>query len=203
MHRYLALGDSYTIGEGVAPRERWPERLVELLRGAGIRVEAPQIIAKTGWTTGELSDAIDAADPRGPYDLVSLLIGVNNQYRGLLLDEYASELDELLRRAIAFTDGRPERVIVLSIPDWGVTRFAADRDRAAIARDIDAFNAVKRDAVVQHGARYVDITPTSRAAGDADWALAEDGLHPSGAAYEEWARLALPAAVSALREESA
>ncbi|MDO0819987.1 GDSL-type esterase/lipase family protein, partial [Xanthomonas campestris] len=119
--RYLALGDSYTIGEGVAAEQRWPEQLAEGLRAYGWPVAAPQLIATTGWTTDELQAGIDAAAPQGPFDLVSLLIGVNNQYRERTLDAYRAEFDDLLLRAIGFADARPERVVVLSIPDWGLT----------------------------------------------------------------------------------
>ena len=196
--RFLALGDSYTIGEGVDEAERWPVQLAALLRERGMDVADPQIIARTGWTTDELSAAIDAADPQGPYALVSLLIGVNNQYRGRSADEYRGQFADLLRRAIGFAGGDASRVIVLSIPDWGVTSFAAGRDRARITAEIDAFNAINREETERAGARYVDITPQSRAAGADPAFLVSDGLHPSGRAYAEWARLALPAATEAL-----
>ncbi len=191
---FLALGDSYTIGEGIPEAGRWPVRLAEMLGERGIAVEAPRIIARTGWTTDELDAAIDEAAPTGPYGLVSLLIGVNNQYRGRPADEYREQFAALLARAIGFAGGDAGRVLVLSIPDWGVTPFAADRDRAAIAREIDGFNAIARDEAERAGARFVDITPASRAAAARPGMLADDGLHPSGAAYEEWARIALPVA---------
>jgi lysophospholipase L1-like esterase len=196
--RFLALGDSYTIGEGVDEGDRWPVQLAELLRERGIDVGDPRIIARTGWTTDELSAAIDDADPRGPYALVSLLIGVNNQYRGRDAEEYRAQFTGLLRRAIGFAGGDASRVIVLSIPDWGVTPFADGRDRAGIAAEIDAYNAIARDEARRAGARWIDITPQSRAAGADPAFLVSDGLHPSGRAYAEWARLALPAAVEAL-----
>jgi lysophospholipase L1-like esterase len=177
--RFLALGDSYTIGEGVTPEERWPNQL---------RIGEPEIIARTGWTTGELSAAIDAASLQSPYDLVTLLIGVNNQYRGRGVEEYRREFAALLRRAIELAGGKPSRVIVVSIPDWGVTPFAAGRDRAAIAREIDSFNAVNRAEAWRAGARYADITPISRQKPEL---VASDGLHPSGAMYAEWARAIL------------
>jgi lysophospholipase L1-like esterase len=196
--RFLALGDSYTIGEGVAEGERWPARLAALLRGRGVEVADPEIVARTGWTTDELADAIDRARPRGPYALVTLLIGVNNQYRGRGVDEYRAQFRDLLERAVAFAGGEPGRVVVLSIPDWGVTPFAAGRDRAQIAAGIDAFNAAARKETASRGARWVDVTPRSRAAGGDPAYLVADRLHPSGRAYEEWARLALPAALAAL-----
>ena len=193
--RYLALGDSYTIGEGVSETERWPVQLADLLRARGVDVATPEIVAVTGWTTDELSAGIDAADPRGPYALVSLLIGVNNQYRGLSADAYRVEFRALLRRAVAFAGGQASRVVVVSIPDWGVTAFAEGRDDARVAREIDAFNAIARDEASQAGARWVDVTPTSRRMPQA---VVGDGLHPNGEQYREWAALALPEAISAL-----
>ncbi len=198
--RFLALGDSYTIGEGVDAAERWPAQLAARLREHGLPVDDPQIIARTGWTTDELAAAIDRADPSGPYDLVTLLIGVNNQYRGRSLDEYRAQFTDLLQRATAFAGGRPDRVIVVSIPDWSLTPFAAGRDRTQIARELAAFNRVNAEAAALNGARYVDVTPHSRTAADDGGLLAGDGLHPSGRMYAEWARLALPAACAALGE---
>ena len=200
--RFLALGDSYTIGEGVPEAERWPARLAELLRARGVPIGEPEIIARTGWTTDELSAAIDDADPRGPYALVTLLIGVNNQYRGRGADEYRAELAGLLSRAVGFAGGDASRVVVLSIPDWGVTPFAEGRDRARIAAEIDAYNAASRDEAARAGARYVDVTPQTRAAGADPAFLVSDGLHPSGRSYAEWARLALPAVLEVLNTGS-
>ena len=196
--RFLALGDSYTIGEGVPDAERWPVQLAALLRERGVSVDDPQIIARTGWTTDELSAAIDEADPQGLYALVSLLIGVNNQYRGRDTEEYRAEFTALLRRAVAFAGGDASRVIVLSIPDWGITPFAEGRDRARIAAEIDAYNAINRDEAARAGARWVDVAPQTRAAGAGPAFLVDDGLHPSGRSYTEWARLALPEALQAL-----
>lgn len=200
--RFLALGDSYTIGEAVDPAGRWPARLTALLRETGIDAADPQIIAVTGWTTDELSSGIGAANPRGTFDLVSLLIGVNNQYRGRGAEEYREQFAALLQRAIRFAGGAPSRVIVLSIPDWSVTPFAAGRDRAAIAAAIDTFNAVNREEAGRAGARYVDVTPISRLAADDPSLIAADGLHPSGKMYTEWAKLTLPMAREALGGES-
>jgi len=198
--QFLALGDSYTIGESVAPEERWPVQLGALLRAEGLNVGDPTLIATTGWTTDELSAAIARAKPQGAFDLVSLLIGVNNQYRGGGQDEYREQFAALLQRAIGFAGGNPARVLVLSIPDWGVTPFAArlERDPAAVAADIDAFNAINRAETERPGAHYVDVTPFSREAAHDPSLLADDGLHPSGRMYAEWARLALPAARAAL-----
>ncbi|MBI3790987.1 MAG: SGNH/GDSL hydrolase family protein [Gemmatimonadetes bacterium] len=190
--RVLALGDSYTIGEKVAPTDRWPVQLAALLRGKGVNVAEPEIIATTGWTTDELRAGIAAKAPKGPYDLVTLLIGVNNQYRGRAADEYRGEFRGLLAQAIGFAGGDPKKVIVVSIPDWGVTPFAEGRDRAAIGRAIEQFNAIGREEALAAGADFVDITPTSRER-RAGWE-AEDGLHPSGPQYAVWARLILPSA---------
>ena len=192
--RYLALGDSYTIGEGVPESGRWPMQLAHALRADGIAMADPRIIAQTGWTTDELDAAIDAVHPLAEYDLVSLLIGVNNQYRGLGADEYHGQFSALLERAIGFAQGRRDRVLVLSIPDWGVTPFAKRelRSAARIASEIDACNRVAHEACVQRGIAYVDITAVSRARGAEPEMLVEDGLHPSAAMYAEWTRLALP-----------
>ena len=197
--RMLALGDSYTIGEGVAADDRWPVRLAAMLRARGISVAAPVIVARTGWTTDELSAGIDAARPEGSYGLVTLLIGVNNQYRGRSADEYRTQFRALLSRAIGFAESKASRVIVVSIPDWGVTPFAQGRDRTRIGTEIDAFNAINREETLNVGAHYVDVAPMSRRAATEKDLIAGDGLHPSAAMYAEWARLALPVAVEALR----
>lgn len=191
-YRFLALGDSYTIGESVEYNERWPVQLADMLRGEGIPIDDPLIIARTGWTTDELNDAIDAANPAGTYDLISLLIGVNNQYRGRSAEEYRGEFKALLQRATAFAGGKSSHVIVLSIPDWGVTPFAEGRDRAAIAREIDQFNSINKEESRKAGALYVDVTPVSRLAPGDPALVAPDGLHPSGRMYLEWVRLAYP-----------
>jgi lysophospholipase L1-like esterase len=194
--RYLALGDSYTIGEGVAEDGRWPLQLARALRDAGIPLADPRIVATTGWTTDELSAAIDAAQPLGDYDFASLLVGVNNQYRGRTVDDYRAEFAGLLERAIRFAGGDPGRVLVLSIPDWGATRFGREsgRDTAAIARELDAYNAAARAICAARGVAFVDITGASRAHGADAAMLADDGLHPSARAYADWAGLALPVA---------
>lgn len=198
--RFLALGDSYTIGEGVADAERWPVQLAELLRDSGVEVDELTIVAQTGWTTAELATSIEREKPKGVYDLVTLLIGVNNQYRGLSREAYRQEFVALLEQAIAFAGGDPSHVIVLSIPDWSVTPFAAEQNRQAdtIAAEIDALNAINREEVAQRGVHYVDVTAVSRQAGaDSSW-LVGDRLHPSAKMYSRWARLALPAARQAL-----
>jgi lysophospholipase L1-like esterase len=198
--RYLALGDSYTIGEAVPSEGRWPVQLAALLRQRGQPVGEPEIVARTGWTTAELSAGIDAAAPRGPYDLVSLLIGVNDQYRGGRPEDYRGAFAAMLRRAIGFAGGRPERVVVLSIPDWSVTPFAArgSRDVAQIAREIRQYNDVNREEAHRAACHWVDVTTVSEQALGHPNLIAPDGLHPSAAMYAEWARLALPEAAAAL-----
>lgn len=191
---YLALGDSYTIGESVSEYERWPVQLAGLLREGGNDVADPDIIARTGWTTAELQEAIRKSSNQKTYDLVSLLIGVNNQYRGQSQERYRSEFRELLQTSIKFAGGSAKRVFVLSIPDWGGSPFAAGRDKAKVAQEIDQFNAIAQDECRKAGVTYVDITPiTRRAAGD-DSQFANDGLHYSGKQMKQWAEKALPVA---------
>jgi len=198
--RFLALGDSYTIGEGVAAEGRWPEQLQARLRQAGIALDPPEIVARTGWTTDELSAAMDAHTFRPPYRLVTLLIGVNNQYRGRDLDNYRKEFRALLERAIALADGNAAHVVVVSIPDWGVTRFGhgSGRDLARIASELDAYNAANAQIATMLHVAYADVTPASRAGGDRADMLVGDGLHPSAAMYARWVEAILPAAQKAL-----
>jgi lysophospholipase L1-like esterase len=199
---YLALGDSYTIGEGVGAEERWPVRLRAALEALGIALNEPRIIARTGWTTAELLAAIAAASPPPPanHDLVTLLIGVNDQYRGYGLDAFRSGFDALLVRAIELADNDPRRLVAVSIPDWSVTPFAASdpRGQVAIAAEIDEFNAVVRNLATASGAAFVDVTADSRRAKHDRDLLAADSLHPSAAMYKSWASLILPAARHAL-----
>lgn len=187
----LCLGDSYTIGEAVEEQERFPMQAVELLKQQNILFEKPVIIAQTGWTTDELSTAIEEQKPQGTFDFVTLLIGVNNQYRQRDLDNYRSEFTALLHTAIQYAGGNRQRVLVLSIPDWGVTPFVAQdtkhRTRQQIAQEIDAFNAVNREVAAQQQVHYIDITPHSRTALTQRELIANDGLHPSGLMYKEWA----------------
>jgi lysophospholipase L1-like esterase len=193
---FLALGDSYTIGEGIDAEQRWPVQLAESLRKAGIDITNPFIVARTGWTTDELADAIDAAKITGSWDLVSLSIGVNNQYRGRQAEQFRGEFRELLATAIKFAGRKASRVIVLSIPDWGVMPYGEGGDRVRIAREIDAYNAVKKAETERAGAAWIDVTSTSRSMKN-DGA-ASDGLHPSGKQYAEWAKLAFEPAKKAL-----
>ena len=196
--RFLALGDSYTIGESVPEEERWPNQLAKLLAKQGIESDVT-IIARTSWTTDELWRGIQAQEIEPPYDLVSLLIGVNNQYRGYDVQEYREQFVFLLNHAIEYAGGDPNRVIVLSIPDWGVTPFASDRDPEQIARGIDQFNLVNREESENAGVHYVDVTPFSREAANDTALTAYDGLHPSGQMYAQWAELVFPKALDILK----
>jgi lysophospholipase L1-like esterase len=195
--RYLALGDSYSIGEGVTDAGRWPVQLAVRLRREGVSIEDPVILATTGWTTDELSVAMDAAAFQPPYDLVSLLIGVNNQYRGRSAEEYRVQFLQLLDRAIDLAGDRADRVLVLSIPDWGVTPFAhgSGRDVLRIAQELDVYNAIAQEEAERSGARFVDITAISRLH---PALLADDGLHPSAAQYALWTEAAVPVAMEML-----
>ncbi|QAU24764.1 SGNH/GDSL hydrolase family protein [Dyella sp. M7H15-1] len=195
--RYLALGDSYTIGEDVLADQRWPVQLVEKLRRHSMLIDDPQIVAATGWTTDELSDGMDKAELGASYDLVTLLIGVNNQYRGRPAEEYRMQFRTLLMRAMALAGKHPKRVVVISIPDWGVTPFGhkSSRDRRQIATELDTFNTIARMEALEAGARFVNITGISRDHADL---VASDGLHPSGAQYTLWTDAIEPAVTEAL-----
>lgn len=199
---YLALGDSYTIGEGVGVADCWPGQLARGLHAQGVALQGPRTVAATGWTTDELRAAMDAAALLPGYALVSLLIGVNNQYRDRPVNEYGVQFEALLQRAVALADGRPGRVLVLSIPDWGVTPFAqADaRGPAAIGAAIDAFNRCAAHLCAVNAVAMVDITAISRAHGGEAAMLAADGLHPSAAMYALWAAQVQPVALRLLAE---
>jgi lysophospholipase L1-like esterase len=188
---YLAIGDSYTIGESVAPAENFPNQAAQLLQKENsVTIEA-RIIAKTGWTTDELEAGIIAADKEEPllpsYDFVSLLIGVNNQYRGRSVEEYKPEFEALLKKAIRFAGNKASQVVVLSIPDWGVTPFAEGRDRSQIAAEIEEYNKANKEIALQYKVHYLDITSWTRQASTDHSLLAADGLHPSGKEYYRWA----------------
>ncbi len=199
--RILSLGDSYTVGEAVAEEERWPVHLAGLLREGGIEVELPRIIARTGWTTMDLRAALNDAQLDPPYDLVTLLIGVNNQYQGRSLEEYREGFAALLEQAIDLAGTDASRVVVLSIPDYGVTPFAGEMDVAAISAELEQFNAANREVTLRAGVAYVDITPISLQAATDPSLVAGDGLHPSGQMYRAWAELALPVAAAVLGRE--
>lgn len=194
----LSLGDSYTIGEGVPGYENFPAQAVQLLRKKGIYFYAPEIIAKTGWTTDELQLAIDQNIFLPSYDFVTLLIGVNNQYRGKKIGEYEAEFENLLKQALGFSGGRHQRVIVLSIPDWGVTPFAQGKNRVQIGKEIDAFNLVNQKIADNHKVFYMNITPSTREAAQDPLLLTTDGLHPSAKEYTRWAEKLVPIICSQL-----
>ena len=188
---YLALGDSYTFGESVPQDQSFPYQLAAKLNLTGIKMSSPEIIATTGWTTDDLIKAISEKNLQKKYELVTLLIGVNNQYRGYSSEVYRQEFKELLTTAINYADGNKTHVFVVSIPDWSATPFAkkSNRDLQKISAQIDLFNAISKEETLREGIQYVDITPASRKANSDISLIAEDGLHPSGLMYTEWAEL--------------
>ncbi len=204
-YRMLCLGDSYTIGEAVEENERFPMQTVDLLKRKGVDFEKPVIIAKTGWTTDELSAAIKTWEGDNKFEagakdvIVTLLVGVNNEFRGRDIVEYRKEFDGLLKTALHYTNGNANHVFVLSIPDWGATPFAANdpkhRTPQQIGAEIDGFNAVNKEQTLKAKAHYLDITPVSRRASSQPELIAHDGLHPSGKMYAVWAE-ALAAQIS-------
>ena len=188
---YLALGDSYTIGEGVAESGRYPNQAICIFKEKGKVFETPTIIAKTGWTTDELKKGIEVAEiESNTYDLVTLLIGVNNQYRGREIENYREEFEELLQKAIGFAKGNANHVVVISIPDWGVTPFADERntDKAKVAGEIDLYNAANQTIAKTLGVHYIEITERYREIGAKEEMVVADKLHPSHLVYEEWAQ---------------
>ncbi len=186
-YTYLALGDSYTIGEQVPFEENYPNRTVRLLREKGLAFHAPEILARTGWTTDELQAGIQTHLFLPRYDFVSLLIGVNDQYRGRSAEDFEEPFESLLRQALIFAGNQRERVVVLSIPDWGCTPFAANHDRARIKVEINRFNKVNKQIAGKLGIHYIYITGWTREAAADTSLLAADGLHPSGKEYGRWA----------------
>jgi lysophospholipase L1-like esterase len=200
--RWLALGDSYTAGEGVSPAERWPERVASELRQRGRALAEPRIVARTGWTAEKLLRGMEEAGvwpARERWDVVSLLIGVIDQYKGHTLEQFAPAFAECLERAVSLAGGDSARVVVISIPDWGVTPFAAGRDRTAIARALDEYNAHVLAVAGARGARTRDLVPFSRSDDARAAEVAGDGLHPGPEAHAEWARLLAPSIAGALQ----
>jgi len=198
---WLALGDSYTVGEGLEAREAWPERTADRLRAAGTPVGPLHVFARTGWTTDELLAAMDDAGvwpPRERFALVTLLIGVNDQYRGHDPRAFAERYTTCLDRAVALAGGLAARVLAVSIPDWGVTPFAEGRDRGAIARALDEYNAVVRSSARARGVHWADVTARSRAHPD----VVADGLHPAASVHEAWSADLAPAVRRALAGEA-
>ena len=197
---FLALGDSYTIGESVKATERWPEQLVTDLKAKGLTLDSLQIIARTGWTTDELLLGVLESPVLPQYDLVTVMVGVNNQYRGRSLDNFRNELSILLEKSIQYAGDDRQRVFVLSIPDWGVTPFAGTRDKAKIASEIDAFNAEIIQLCKAFHLHYIDVTEISRQASVDSTLIATDGLHPSGKMYAKWVEKIAPIVFDALND---
>lgn len=192
LRSYLALGDSYTIGQSVTESERFPAQTVSLLKQQGIRMADPVYIAQTGWTTTALQQAIANQNPSASFDAVSLLIGVNDQYQRMDTGGYAVRFTQLLEKAIQLAKGKRSRVFVLSIPDYSVTPFVAAADKARVSREIDEFNSINKRIASIYGASYTDITPSSREAATNPSLIASDNLHPSGSEYRKWAELLVP-----------
>ena len=189
-HTYLALGDSYTIGDSLPLYDSFPYQLVQLLRAQGHHFHAPEMVAKTGWTTSELAEHLIHTRLNPQYDFVTLLIGVNNQYREEKIEDYKNDFEFLLKKAIHFTAEKSQHVIVLSIPDWGVTPFAEGRDRNKIATEIDAYNVINSNLAERYHCQYLNITQGTREAENDATLLAEDKLHPSAKEYQRWATAA-------------
>lgn len=188
--KFLALGDSYTIGESVKEEERWPEQLASALRKQGKSIEKPRIIATTGWRTDQLKKAIEEANLKPEYDLVSLLIGVNNQYQGKSAESYTPEFEELLKTAIRLAGGKKENVFVVSIPDYGFTPFGQPKQEQ-ITKALDEYNAINKKITEKAGVRYFHITDISRKGFEQPDLVADDKLHPSGVQYKLWVELML------------
>jgi lysophospholipase L1-like esterase len=198
---YLALGDSYTIGEMVEPDQSYPKQAAAFLNKKGRHISPPAIIAKTGWRTDELIQGIANARLTQKFDIVTLLIGVNNQYQDIDTAIYRKEFVGLLKTSIAFAKDNKHHVFVLSIPDWGITPFANGRNREKIAAEIDAYNLINKEESKKADVNYIDITPLYREIGDDPAYLAEDKLHPSGKMYEKWAKLMANAIEAQLKKE--
>lgn len=196
--RYLALGDSYTIGESVAITERFPYHTVLLLRDQGIAISNPDYIATSGWTTANLLFAIDANARLGTYDVVSLLIGVNDQYQGKDTAGYRTRFTQLVEKAIALAGNRVQRVFVLSIPDYSATPFVPSASKAKVQEEINAFNAINKQVTHYYNISYVDITPLTREAANDASLLASDNLHYSGKEHRLWAEALAPEVKQAL-----
>lgn len=190
---YLALGDSYTIGESVGEEERFPFQLFNSKLETDLERGKYKIIARTGWTTRDLLDAMNEEDLKsGEYDFITLLIGVNNQYQGKPFSQYEAEFNELMDRATRLLEGDASKIIVVSIPDYSVTPFAASRDTAKIANEVKRYNDYNEKIASERGAKYVYITDLTQNAKDDLSLLAEDQLHPSGKNYGQWVERIVP-----------
>lgn len=188
----LALGDSYTVGESVDKLDDWPSQLVRSIRTGGRGATEPTVVAATGSDTQDLMTALQLVDLESPFDVVTLQIGVNNQFRGGTLSDFEADLDLLTDMAIKHAGDEAGRVILLSIPDWGMTPFAEGAPRSTVASEIDAFNEVIRQQASKDGTHFVDVTEISRRGLAEPDLVAADGLHPSGKMYGEWVDLMLP-----------
>ncbi|CAG5016577.1 hypothetical protein DYBT9275_05584 [Dyadobacter sp. CECT 9275] len=188
---YLALGDSYTIGQSVSASERWPVLLAEALNQTGKKIKIPDIIATTGWTTADLLNALTSSNPRTDYNMVSLLIGVNNQYQGRTQEEFRMQFRQLLTKCITYAGGDNKKVFVVSIPDWGVTPYGSGH-RDQIALEVDLFNQIAKEESEKAKVLFIDITPLSRTALNDPSLIAPDGLHFSGTMYKQWVDIILP-----------
>jgi lysophospholipase L1-like esterase len=197
--RFLALGDSYTIGQNVAENERFPAQTITLLRAQNITIKEPRYIAVTGWTTANLISAISSQNPQGPFEAVTLLIGVNDQYQGVDTATYRTRFTQLLNKAVQLAGAKASHVFVLSIPDYSVTPFVPQPDKARVRREVDWFNAINKQVTLQNSIAYVDITPSSRQAETNPALIANDGLHPSGLEYKKWAEILAPLVKQALQ----
>jgi len=184
---YLALGDSYTIGTSVDAVDSYPNQTFQLLKGAKFTMNSVQIIAKNGWTADDLKNGLASADKKSMYQIVSLLIGVKNQYQGRSIKDFETAFVSVLQSAILLTGNKSKRVFVISIPDWGITPFASGRDRKEIATEIDNYNLICEKNAKLYGANYINITDAYRLEGFKPDYLSYDGLHPSKLEYNKWA----------------
>ncbi|MDR9415451.1 MAG: SGNH/GDSL hydrolase family protein [Gracilimonas sp.] len=199
--RYLALGDSYTIGTGIDSLHNYPNQISDSLQTRGIAVDTTSIIATNGWTTSDLKQGIMTQSPDSTYTLVSLLIGVNNQYQGLNLDIYQKEFKQLLENAIALAGGIRSNVLVISIPNYGVTPFGQSRNPVVIRQELQVYNDIAKKISVGKNIPFVNITPASELAKNDPSLLASDDLHPSAKMYAMWVEEMLPTIIKILSNE--
>ena len=190
--KFLALGDSYTIGQSVEVNQRWPVQFLKELKSSVNAIDTLQIIARTGWRVDELKEAMNSSNLEPPYGLVSLLIGVNNQYQGQSANDFRPEFIEILEKSLKLVNNRKERFFVISIPDWGASPFGSGFDRAKVSKEIDEFNSVLKEESEKRGVRYFNITDISRRALTDRTLIASDGLHPSGKMYKLWVDKMIP-----------
>lgn len=198
-YNWLALGDSYTIGQSVQPTERFPAQTVSILKSDSIKFSNPIYIATTGWTTTSLINAINQQNPTDTFDLVTLLIGVNDQYQRMDTGGYRTRFTQLLIKAITLAKNNKKRVVVLSIPDYSVTPFVSASDKSRVSKEIDQFNFINKQVTLSYNVAYIDITPSTRQAATDPSLIANDGLHPSGKEYAKWAQLLAPEIKKAIK----